>query len=144
MNQRILKYLAAAAFALSVGDAPQLAEVPSAVLADVVGELERPEWDNEDRDRMLALLARDARPAVRAQVLGSMERRLDEASPLERVELIAEWSTSKSESQRTIIAYILGESDQPLAETAIDHLCHDPSPAVRALAEHARRRARLS
>jgi len=147
MNQRILRYLAAVAIAVSAGDvdpAPRLEQVPENVLADVVGELDGPDVEEQDRWRMLALLSGDIRPAVHKRVARAVNHLLDHGTPFERVEMVAEWATAQCEGQRAVIADVLAQRREAIGDLALEHLAVDPSPLVRQRARRARRHGALT
>lgn len=69
--QGVLKYLALVSFAVSTGGidpGPSLIRVPADVLLELVDDVDQLEGELADRRRILSLLARDRRVAVRAQV----------------------------------------------------------------------------
>jgi hypothetical protein len=79
--QGVLKRLAALAVAVGTtggaAAAEELGAIPLDVAENLVDARELDDWDDEDRARLLQLLARDARPALRVRVaerLGRMQR----------------------------------------------------------------------
>lgn len=73
LRHRAFRYLAALAVAASCGALrarPRLLEIPEPLVYDLVEAVcdEDPKWSKEDRKRVLSLLSRDPRVAVRARV----------------------------------------------------------------------------
>ncbi|MCA9607029.1 MAG: HEAT repeat domain-containing protein [Myxococcales bacterium] len=71
LQQSVLRHLGAIAVAGGIGLASpgaSLLEIPTELVVEVVEETEEPGWQNEDRQRLLALVAEDQRVVVRARV----------------------------------------------------------------------------
>ena len=97
-------------------------------------------WDDDpvETEILLGVLARDSSPQVRTAAGRGLERILERGSPLDRVMLVAKWTTSDAPSERAAIAAALrGPTPVLIEDLAIDQLARDPTHAVRRLAVEA-------
>lgn len=102
-----------------------------AAIASRSGDFELPL--SQATRRLLAELASDPVPAVQQSLGRGLARRLEALAPLERVDVLCSWTTSRHGGLRLAAALILTESlDVVGAPGCLEHLAGDPLPAVRA------------
>jgi len=86
----------------------------------------------QQTEPLLALLARDERPAVRSAAADALAHYLESVDPLERTAVIGEWSTADAVGQRWTIARVLKRETTALGvDYALATLAADPVAAVR-------------
>ena len=141
----LLKHLALVAAGVSSGNgsavAAGLQDIPERSIESAVEEGE--ELDGmrlfDEAEAILGGLVVDESSEVRRVAMMDLKAFLCELSPLRRTDLVCRWATDDDARKRLAVASALA---WPLevngARTALDHLARDPSPDVRAAAEHAR------
>lgn len=133
LRQGILKYLAASSLTVaSTVGALKLADIPTGLVIDVVDESEDDQWDENDRDELLLLLAHDERKVVRHRVSTALGRLLGEAGDVERTTILAEWATAPESQHRLALGFALLSPMAGLAtEIAVQSLAEDRVPHIR-------------
>lgn len=85
-------------------------------------------------------LAEDLAPAVGDAAGSFLAAALEWMTGFERTELVADWSTSSSDSLRLLVARVLAHASSVVGSlSAIEHLAADPDPRVRAAVARAAR-----
>jgi hypothetical protein len=104
-----------------------------------------PPW-SPDVEEILALLAHDTDPTVRAAAVEGLAGCLAAMRPLDRTPIIARWALDPLEGKRLTLALALSDPriETIGVETAFDVLSDDRSEAVRDAARHHRRRSTAS
>jgi hypothetical protein len=84
-------------------------------------------------------LANDRTPEKRVAAREKLAKILRAVPPLDRTWIASEWATSPSDREREALASALAEPVTFVGKaSALEHLAHDPMPAVRELATRAR------